>query len=283
LGETTEPDRQPGAPPQPPSPAQPQPPALPQPPAPDLWSAPVIRAAALVLGAVALAGSLSGCETTAEKSTRLERTAHHTRLAEQGLTIAKPSADVRVLGAVFVHGAEGNAAVLTLHNDSGHALKGVPIAITVKNAGGGALFQNNAPGLEAALTTLASLPAHGTATWVDDQVQTSSSGASASVSAIVGEASAVSGAIPRIEASGVHPSEENGTPGATGTVHNRSNVTQQHLIVYVLARRGAKIVAAGRAILPEVAAGASVPFQAFLVGASHGALLEASAPANTFG
>jgi len=74
------------------------------------------------------------------------------------------------------------------------------------------------------------------------------------------------------------------TTGETsGTVRNRSNVTQQHLVVYVIARRGATIVAAGRAILTEVAPGASVAFQAFLAGTPAGAKLEASAPATTFG
>jgi hypothetical protein len=53
--------------------------------------------------------------------------------------------------------------------------------------------------------------------------------------------------------------------------------------VYGLARRGGRIVAAGRAVLPEVAANASAPFQAFLVGAPQGATLEASAPPTTLG
>lgn len=235
---------------------------------------------ALALG-VALAGSLAGCETTAEKSARLEKTAHHTHLAEQGLTITKQSADVHVLGATLVHGSEGAAAVVTLRNDSGHTLKGVPIAITVTDAHGSTLFRNDAPGLEAALTKLAALPAHGEATWVNDQIP--ASGSPASVSAIVGVSPAASGPIPQIDVRGVHSSEESGGAGAAGTVRNRSNVAQQNLVVYVLARRAGTIVAAGRAVLPEVAAGASVPFQAFLVGAPHGATLQASAPPATFG
>lgn len=239
------------------------------------------RAVALALGAVALAGSLSGCETTAEKSARLERAAHHTRLAEQGLSITRQSAQVRVLRATLVHGAEGSAAVITLRNDSGHTLKSVPIAITVKDAHGGTTFQNNAPGLEAALTTLASLPAHGEATWINDQVP--ASGGPASVSAIVGEPPVASGPVPQIEARGVHASEEGGMQGATGIVHNGSSVTQQNLVVYVLARRAGRVIAAGRAVLPEVRAGASLSFQAFLQGSPAGARLEASAPPATFG
>jgi hypothetical protein len=233
------------------------------------------------MGAVALAGSLSGCETTAGKSARLERTAHRARPVERGLTITKQSTDVRVLGTVLVQGDEGAAAVVTLRNNSGHTLKDVPIAITVTDARGSTLFQNNTPGLEAALTSLASLAAHGEATWIDDQVQ--ASGTPASVSAIVGVGPSANGSAPRIEVQGVHASEEGGGAGATGTVRNRSGVTQQNLVVYVLARRAGKIVAAGRAVLPEVGAGASLPFQAFFVGSPAGTHLEASAPATTFG
>jgi hypothetical protein len=238
-----------------------------------------VRVAAAV-GLLALL-ALSGCESTQEKSAQLEKAAHHTHLAERGLSIGKQSADVRVLGAVLVHDAEGAAAVVTLRNVSAHVLRDVPIAITVKDARGSTVFQNNAPGLEAALTSLGSLPAHGVVTWVDDQVP--ASGAPASVSAIVGEPPPASGPVPRIEVVGVHPSEESDTATAAGTVRNRSNVTQQSLVVYVLARRAGTIVAAGRAILPEVSAGAAVPFQAFLVGRTHGALLQASAPATTLG
>ena len=93
----------------------------------------------------------------------------------------------------------------------------------------------------------------------------------------------MNGALPRIEVHGVHTSEEGGTTGAAGTVRNGSSVTQQNLVVYVLARRAGQIVAAGRAVLPEVGAGASLPFQAFLQGDASGARLEASAPATTFG
>ena len=240
-----------------------------------------MKALAPALTAAALAVSLSACETTAEKSAKLEKAAHHTRLAEKGLTIARPSGDVRVLSATIVHGHEGNAAVITLHDTSSHALREVPIAITVKDAHGATLFQNNTAGLDPALTSLGSLAAHGQETWIDDQILTS--GTPASVSAIVGDSPSVNGPLPRIEVHGVHASEEGGTSGAAGTVRNGSSVTQQNLVVYVLARRARHVVAAGRAVLPEVGAGASLPFQAFLQGSPSGARLEASAPATTFG
>jgi hypothetical protein len=237
-----------------------------------------VRAAVAALALLALL-ALSGCESTQEESARLEKAAHHTHLAERGLSIGKQSANVSVLDTTLVRGTEGAAAVVTLHNDSAHALRNVPIAISAKDAHGSTVFQNDAPGLEAALTSLGSLPAHGVATWVDDQVP--ASGAPVSVTAIAGVSPAASGALPQIEVAGVHPSEESGSATAAGTVRNRSTVTQQALVVYVLARRTGRVVAAGRAILPEVSPGASVPFQAFLVGTPTGAHLEASAPATT--
>jgi hypothetical protein len=238
--------------------------------------------AAFVTGSavlVLLAAALSGCETTQEESAKLEKTAKHFALAHRGLTIAHASTQVHVSAATVVRGSEGAATAVTVTNDSAHALSSVPIAITVRGSGGQTVYQNNAPGLEAGLTSISSLPAHGTVTWVDDQVPTA--GQPASVSAIIGEAQSTSGPEPRIEVQGLHLAEA-ATGEASGTVRNRSGVTQQHLLVYVTARRGGSILAAGRAVLPEVAAGASVPFQAFLVGATAGTELEASAPASTF-
>ncbi len=230
-------------------------------------------------GLLLLALTLAGCESNEERSAALRKHAHPRQPAQAGLSITRPSAYVEVIGTALLQSFEGAAAVVTLRNISARPLRDLPIAITVKGAGSKTLFQNNSPGLEAGLTTLASLPAHGEATWIDDQVPASSG--PATVSAVVGEGQTLVGAAPQIEVRGVHSSNESGA-GAAGTVRNRSSITQQSLVVYALARRGGRIVAAGRAVLPEVATGASVPFQAFLVGSPAGAGLEASAPATTF-
>jgi hypothetical protein len=238
--------------------------------------------AALVLGAVALAGSLSGCETTAEKSAQLEKSAHHVRLNEQGLSVTRQSADIQVLGAILVRGTEGAAAVLTLRNVSGHALQSVPIAITVKDARGNTLFQNNAPGLEAALTSMALLEPGAPAIWVDDQVQASK--AATSVSALAGEAEQAPTRIPRLQITGTQKVSESGSsPAASGTVTNDSAIVQHNLVVYAVAQRNGRIIGAGRAIVPEVAAHHSSQFEVFFVGAIGGAQLQFSAPPTTLG
>jgi hypothetical protein len=240
-----------------------------------------VRRAALVLVALAL----TGCETTAEKSARLERQAKlagNGSLAQKGLSITRASSVVSVVSTAVVHSSEGAVAVVTLRNSSAHALRTVPIAIAVRDAGGRTLFQNDAPGLQASLVSVASLPAHGELTWVDDQVP--ANGAPAAVSARVGEAPAVVGSLPRIVVESVHQIEDpsNGL-GAAGTIVNRSRISQRSLVVFVIARRAGRIVAGGRAVLPDVAAGSSIPFQVFFIGDPRGAQLQASAPATTLG
>jgi hypothetical protein len=243
------------------------------------WSRGASRGAAAILAALALAG----CESSQEESAKLERTAKlaqaHEARASKGLTITRESAAVKVVSAGVVTSSEGAAAVVTVRNASARTLAAVPIAITVKGSDGQTLFQNDAAGLEAALTAIALVPAHGEATWVDDQLPKSAQPASVGVR--IGEAPPAQGPTPQIEIQGLHP-EEAGA-GAAGTVRNRSQVAQSKLVVFAVARRGGRVVAAGRAVLPELAPGASAPFQIFFVGDAAGASLQASAPATTLG
>ncbi len=238
-------------------------------------------AVALLLCALAL----GGCESSQEKSARLEKRAKLVAAADpvqaaKGLSIAHASSAVTVVATQALYSSEGTAVAVTLRNSSPHALRDVPIAITVKGKGGSTLYQNNAPGLEAALTSVSLLAAGQAFTWIDDQAQASER--PASVSALVGEAPRAPASVPRIVLTGVHANEEGGIHGVAGTVHNDSAVTQHELVVYGVARRGARIVAAGRAVLSEVAAHGSSPFQVLFIGSADGAHVEANAPPSTF-
>ncbi len=240
-----------------------------------------MRLAALALAALAL----TGCETSQEKSAKLERAAKladRGALSQRGLSITRESAEVRVLGAAIVRDSEGAAAIVTLSNSSSRALRTVPIAITVRNAAGVTVFQNDAPGLEAALVSVPSLAPHSEVTWVDDQVP--ANGAPASATARVGEAPAVAGSLPQLGVDGLHLIEDPSSGmGAAGAVSNRSQISQRNLVVFVVARRAGQIVAGARAVLPEVPAGSSTSFQAFFIGDPHGAQLQAIAPPTTLG
>ena len=221
-----------------------------------------------------------GCETTAEKSAALEKRAKHEKLALQGISVTRENPNVKVLQSTVVHSSEGDAVVVRLRNDSTHPLEDAPIEITVRDAKGAILFQNNQPGADPSLTQVSLLEPGTQTVWIDDQVQVA--GTPISASALVGEAKQATKSAPRLSVSDVQVSGVGGEAGAKGTVTNHSSVTQQHLVVYAVARKGSQIVAVGRAILPEVSPGATVPFQVYFVGNPSGAQVQADAPATTF-
>jgi hypothetical protein len=242
-----------------------------------------VRWAALALPLAAVA--LAGCETSAEKSARLEKAAK-LRAAQnpqhqQQLTITRTSRFVKAASTAVLSSSEGHAVVVTLRSSSPHALRDVPLQVTVHDARGASIYSNTGPGLARSLTSVPSLPAHGELTWVDDQVQPA--GVPVSAIARVGEAPAVTGAQPSLTVTGTRLFEDpvNGI-GAEGEIVNRSSITQAELVVYAVALRGGRIVAAGRALLPQAAANASTHFQVFFIGEPRGASLRVSAPPTTF-
>jgi hypothetical protein len=240
---------------------------------------------------IALALTLTGCETSAEKSAKLEKLAkvqelqirRRRELAQSALSIARPSTRVRVLATAVLHSSEGAAAIVTLRNLSSTPQRGVPIQITVKNAGGASIYANDVPGLAVSLLRVPLLPAHGSTTWVDDQIP--AAGNPASVTAKVGEGTPAPGTVPRLSVAGAHLTGESSSGAEVeGEVVNHSATAQQDVIVYALARRGARIVAAGRSVLAQVpGSGASTHFQVYFIGDPTGGRLELNAVAATSG
>jgi hypothetical protein len=220
---------------------------------------------------------LCGCETTAETSARREREAKRhasaSRASQSGLSIPRASTNLKVVQTALLQSSERAAAVVTLRNASSEPLRAVPIAVTVKDLRGSTVYTNSAPGLAPSLVSAPFVPGRGELTWINDQV-TRAPGAAA-VSARVGEGSRAAGGIPALRLRETRLAEDpaNGL-GEEGTLANESHDAQQEVVIYAVARRGQTIVAAGRAVLAEVAAGASVPFQIFFVGDPRGAHVE---------
>jgi len=225
-------------------------------------------AAALALAALA-AVLLSACETTQEKSARLEKIALREKanapLGASGLKIARPSREIQVLEALTLHSSEGTAVAVRLRNRSGRAQYQVPLLIHVTGANGASVYSNSAPGLAISLVSVPYLPPHRTAVWIDDQIQAAAP--AKSVQAIAGEGRPAPGAAPKVLVAGSRLEHEpGGIAFVAGTVANRSSTDQREVVVTALADRGGQIVAAGRAVLSSLRAGASSNFQAFLVG-----------------
>jgi hypothetical protein len=242
-------------------------------------------AAALALAALA-AVLLSACATTQEKSARLEKIAlkkaANLPLGAKGLKIAKPSAEFQVLDAVALHSSEGTAVALKLRNRSGKAQSVVPVLITVTGANGASVYSNSTPGLANSLVSASYVPAHGTVVWVNDQIQATAT--AQGVKTEVGEGKPASGSAPAVKVTEYHLEHEpGGIALVAGKVSNPSKVAQRELVVTAVAERGGKTVAAGRSVVPELAAGGTGSFQIFLVGSDSGAKITVGVTPSTLG
>jgi hypothetical protein len=232
---------------------------------------------AAAAGFAVLALGLSACQSTQDKSAQLEKEGAGTLKAEKGLTIKRENADVKVTSKALLSSAEGSAVVVDVHNDSGEALTGVPILIDVRNAKGKSVYRNDIPGIEPALASIPYIPAHGDAEWVNDQVL--AAGTPKSVEVKVGAGGEpYGGQIPDIEVSAPKLA---GDPvsglSATGTVVNRSGAEQGRLLLYVVARQGGEVVAAGRGAIEHLKNETKeLKYTVFFIGDPSGGALELS-------
>ncbi len=235
---------------------------------------------ALVAYGVAVAGLvLAGCESSQSKSARL-RSAAKSSAPEQGLRIARVNPDVRVTASAVLTDvrAKRSAAVITLRNTSRRAQAALPLLFTLSDAAGKEVFSNATPGASTDLTTVPSLPPRGTLTWVNDTI-VNVTGAK-EVEAKVGEGPAAPDQMPKLRLSKVRLSSDpiDGVT-ALGKIFNNSVVAQKRLVIFAVARRGGRIVAAGRAVVPNVKPGPKgVRFTLFFVGDPRGAALSLTAP-----
>jgi hypothetical protein len=167
---------------------------------------------------------------------------------------------------------------VTLRNVSGRALAGVPLAVQVRDGAEKQLYANDTPGLDTSLVSAALLGPRGRLTWVDDQV-TGADGAKSVVAVPGAEARTVQGPIPKIELADVKLEQDPSSGiAAVGRVTNRSQVEQRRLVIHAVARKGERIVAAGRAIVARLAPGRSARFSVFFIGDPSGARLSVAAP-----
>jgi hypothetical protein len=243
-------------------------------------------------GSVAVAAlaalALLGCESSQDKNAKLEKSAKRREAAalaqgaaaERARTITHPSRKVAVTGVTLLHSSEGLAGVVSLQNRTGTALREVPVKVVVRDASGKLLYTNATPGQSPPLVSVALIPAHGHVDWIDDQIPPQS--AAAKASAIAGEASPAPGTAPKLSVRGIHLVDDPSSgPGAEGEIVNGSAVTQHELVVYAVAEHGGRVVAAGRAVLPEAPAHSATRFQLFFIGDPRGAKLTVTAPPST--
>jgi len=228
-------------------------------------------------GALSIAAGLSmllilfaaGCESTQDKSSALAKQAVPLK-EQQGVTVAQANPDVRVLGTTVITDANGSAVVVRMRNTSSRPQANVPIAVDVTDASGKTVFTNATPGLERTLTHAALIPARSEAFWVNDQVFATQPPRKAS--AKVGPAQGTAPATDPVRVSQVRLKDDsvNGL-AATGVVTNSGGSDQRRVLLTAVARRGGRIVAAGRGVVAKVRAGKRARFQIFFIGSPKGA------------
>ena len=238
-------------------------------------------AAALALLA---AGTLvSACESTQDKSAKLAKEAKKVVQAK-GLTVTKENPDVSVLSTAVVHDENGTAAVVELRNKTSKPLVALPLAIEVTDSAGKSLFKNNAAGLAPSLVQAALIPPHGKLAWVDDQVQVSVD--PHAVKAKVGippKATPGEDKPPEIVVGAPHfENDDISGLAAVGRVTNKSKTDQRKLTIFAVARKGGRVVAAGRGQIDRLKAGKGATYHIFFIGNPKGAQLTVSAPPTTF-
>ncbi|HKG39226.1 MAG TPA: hypothetical protein VKB25_09585 [Conexibacter sp.] len=227
---------------------------------------------------LALTPLLSGCESTQAKSARLEREGAQQLVGERGLVVRAQNRDVRAVATSVLQDQNGTAVVVVLRNRSPRPFGRVPVAIDVRGRGGRSVYRNDAPGLDPSLVEATGVPASGELVWVNDQVTPAGKpkAASARVGAERGDAPRE---LPQIDLTRPRLIQDRVTGvEAVGRVKNRSDVEQRRLVVSCVARRGDKVVAAGRAIVPRLAPGKSASFHVFFIGDPRGARLTVAAP-----
>jgi hypothetical protein len=223
----------------------------------------------LALAGLVLLGA-AGCESTQDKSARLaEQTGAVAK--EEGVSVTTSNTNVEVLGTSVITDENGSAVVVRMRNDSSKPQANVPIALDVQDAGGTTVFTNATPGIERSLTHAALIPVRGEAVWVNDQVFATSPPKSATA-----KVGAAEGNPPPDTADvrvGTVTLTEDPVSGlaATGAVTNSGAKDQRRILLTAIARKGEKVVAAGRGVVPRIRAGKRARFRIFFIGDPKGA------------
>lgn len=221
-------------------------------------------------------GLLAGCESTQDKAAKLEASSGDA-FGGRGVVVTRQTREVRVGRPTVLQDENGTAVVVPMRSRAGRPLARLPVSIDVAGPDGESVFRNDAPGLEASLTHAALLEPGEELYWVHDQVQPA--GEPDAATAKVGRARGrAPRRAPRLEVRGVRLESDPDGVVATGFVVNRSRVEQRRLVLFGVARKGRRIVAAGRAQVRRLKAGRRARFTMFFIGDPRGARVTVSAP-----
>jgi hypothetical protein len=220
----------------------------------------------------------AGCQSTQSKSAELEAEGADLVKTEK-VDIGNTNRDIKTVEKVVLSDVNGSAVAVVLKNESQEGLADAAIAINVKDAGGKSVYKNDAAGVETSLIQVPVIKAGGEVYWVNDQVL--ATGKPKSVSVKVGEAKRkLPSDLPELEVTKPELKTDP-TSGieAVGDVINKSDVEQIDLVLYAIARKDGKIVAAGRGQISRLKTdGKPESYHIFFIGNPAGADVTVVAP-----
>lgn len=234
------------------------------------------RTVALALPLIC-AAALPACESTQDKAAQLRKQGAKA-FSQKGLSVKRKSKSVEVSGRTVLSDPNGTAAVVELENRTSKTLRGVPIAIDVTD-GRKSLFKNDDPGLEPSLVGIPVIRPRERVAWINDQVFAESPKA---VKVTVGTERGTVKAAPQMKVSEPEliPDPVSGL-AAEGKVTNPSKILQKKLVLYAVARKGGKVVAAGAGGIEKLRPGKSAGYQIFFIGKPKGAKITIATPPTT--
>lgn len=238
-----------------------------------------LKRALFVAGCGVLTVTVSACESTEDESARIGREAGPLAAGPAALKLGAVNHGVRVSDVTLVKGSGRTAVAARFTASSSRPQLNVPVLVNVTGAAGKVLYTNETGGIEASLQRVSLLRPHQSAWWVDDQVLVSQSTTGVKVRVGTGKSPRPGAKLPQLSTRGARLGDQGGLSVLSGKLINGSSKAESKVPVFAVGLRGGKVVAAGRAIVTELPghAGASVPFQIFLVGNPAGAKFELTA------
>jgi len=224
---------------------------------------------------------LAGCESTQEKSAKLESLGAEIAKIEK-IKIGAANQSIDITGKTLLTDQYGSALVLRLKNDSPKPQVDVPVGLVVKNAQGKAIYKNDTEGLEDGLIQIPIIEGSSDGWWVNDQVLVTQKPKSADLTIGKPESQSPS-KIPEIEVSPPFLATDSSGPNVTGEVVNKSDVEQIDMLLYAVATKGGKVVAAGRGLIPKLKTDGKPEFyRIYFIGDPKNAEIEVVAMPSTF-
>jgi len=234
------------------------------------------------LTTAALAGvALSACASTQDKAAIVRARGDRAAAGRHGLKITRTNPHVKVLGKTILHDANGTAVAVELENRGRQAESQVPIAIRLADATGKTVFANDAPGLEPALVSMPLIPTRKASYWVHNQIITTKTPTKLDVVVGAARPMPVPANPPHITLSKIKLDKDSSGAFVTGLVHNRSKVLQKRVTIFCVAKKGGRVVAAGRAVVDKLPASPMpkpIHFSVYFIGNPAGATLDFSVP-----